>query len=111
MFCPECKSEYRDGFTICADCNIPLVDKLPVEIVKEAVPDGIDYEYLTSTYNAMDVALLKSIFDGENIKYYVSDEMAMSYIVAVPARFFIKIDQIEFAKVLVSSLDMNFTVI
>ena len=28
MFCPVCKTEYRDGFYTCSDCSSPLVDKL-----------------------------------------------------------------------------------
>lgn len=27
-WCPVCKSEYRSNFTLCADCNIPLVESL-----------------------------------------------------------------------------------
>lgn len=30
MLCPQCRAEYRDGFTVCADCEIPLVAQLPV---------------------------------------------------------------------------------
>jgi len=29
MFCPECKTEYRPGFTKCADCGTDLVARLP----------------------------------------------------------------------------------
>lgn len=29
MFCPECKAEYRPGFTRCADCDIDLIANLP----------------------------------------------------------------------------------
>ena len=29
MFCPVCKSEYRQGFATCSDCHIALVDELP----------------------------------------------------------------------------------
>jgi len=29
MFCPECKAEYRVGFTRCADCDVDLVANLP----------------------------------------------------------------------------------
>src|SRR5690349_12397475 len=29
MFCPRCKSEYRTGFTHCADCDVDLVESLP----------------------------------------------------------------------------------
>ena len=28
MICPNCRAEYRDGFTTCADCEIPLVADL-----------------------------------------------------------------------------------
>jgi hypothetical protein len=31
MFCPECKAEYRPGFTQCSDCDVDLVHTLPPE--------------------------------------------------------------------------------
>ncbi|MCR4890750.1 MAG: hypothetical protein K5989_00995 [Lachnospiraceae bacterium] len=37
MICPECGTEYREGFTECAYCHIPLVD---------ALPEGVDPEEL-----------------------------------------------------------------
>lgn len=30
-WCPKCKSEYRVGFTVCADCGTELVDEEPLE--------------------------------------------------------------------------------
>src|SRR5437764_1218876 len=30
-FCPTCRTEYRPGTTACADCHVPLVDRLPPE--------------------------------------------------------------------------------
>lgn len=32
MFCPLCKTEYREGFSTCADCSVPLVSKLPKDV-------------------------------------------------------------------------------
>lgn len=31
MYCPECRSEYREGFTTCVDCEVALVSELPPE--------------------------------------------------------------------------------
>jgi hypothetical protein len=31
MFCPRCRSEYRAGFTQCANCEVELVAELPPE--------------------------------------------------------------------------------
>lgn len=28
MFCPECRAEYREGFTECSDCGVALVATL-----------------------------------------------------------------------------------
>src|SRR5271156_5106593 len=28
MFCPDCKAEYRPGFTRCSDCDVALVEQL-----------------------------------------------------------------------------------
>ena len=42
MFCPNCRAEYRPGFTKCADCAIELVpDLLP----RPAEPAGDPTEY------------------------------------------------------------------
>lgn len=30
MFCPQCRVEYRPGFTRCTDCDVGLVDELPL---------------------------------------------------------------------------------
>jgi len=32
MFCPECRAEYRRDFTRCADCDVDLVQELPVQL-------------------------------------------------------------------------------
>jgi hypothetical protein len=41
MFCPECKAEYREGFTQCADCEVELVAELPkTAMVRRAEPGG-----------------------------------------------------------------------
>src|SRR5919106_4552607 len=31
MYCPQCKSEYREGITACAECQVPLVESIPEE--------------------------------------------------------------------------------
>ncbi|HXJ10851.1 MAG TPA: hypothetical protein VNH19_01155 [Candidatus Limnocylindrales bacterium] len=36
MFCPVCKTEYREGFKTCSDCHVELVDDLPVYDSPEA---------------------------------------------------------------------------
>ena len=30
MFCPQCETEYREGFTTCSDCGVALVSELGV---------------------------------------------------------------------------------
>jgi len=39
MFCPECKAEYRQGFTRCADCDVELVYALPQDSEQQAADE------------------------------------------------------------------------
>ena len=41
-FCPKCKAEYREGFTICADCKVPLVESLESKKRQEEINDKPD---------------------------------------------------------------------
>lgn len=43
-WCPKCKAEYREGFTECATCHVPLVDELPEEQDMENAPDAVQAE-------------------------------------------------------------------
>ena len=42
-WCPKCKNEYREGFTVCADCHVELVDSLE-ENIKKSIYYGSEDE-------------------------------------------------------------------
>ena len=57
MFCPECRAEYRRGFTRCSDCNIPLVSTLPRED-----------EVMVEDNDGVAVFVASDIFEAETVK-------------------------------------------
>ena len=75
MFCPNCKAEYREGFEVCNDCNVQLVHELQAEA--KTVPEFIDYEQVLGTYNAGDIAIIKSLLEVEGITYFFKGEHFM----------------------------------
>jgi hypothetical protein len=109
MFCPKCRTEYRKGFNTCADCEIALVNELPPEPKPEPKkkPEYIKYVNLLSTYNLADIALIKSVFDAENITYYFQGEN-FAYLVVQPTKLMVDKDDIERAKELINDLNLMF---
>lgn len=47
MICPKCNSEYRPGFTVCADCHIPLVADRDeeTEVTDEPQEDDVEPQW------------------------------------------------------------------
>lgn len=108
MFCPVCRSEYRQGFTICNDCGVELVDEIPPEQGKEF----IEYEEVLSTFNPGDIAFIKSVLDSEEITYYFHGEH-FNYVrpLVEPARLMVKSDQVETVRELLKDTKLSFMAI
>lgn len=70
MFCPICKAEYKSGFTICSDCNAQLVEEFPQVLPEES--HGMINLY--SPNNEMELIMIKSLLDAEEINYFVKNE-------------------------------------
>jgi hypothetical protein len=72
MFCPRCKSEYREGFKQCKECQVDLVTRLATE---EFENDDVLIE-LASNLQQNEIGVIKSILDAEKITYTIFDELA-----------------------------------
>jgi len=68
MFCPECGTEYRAGFTTCADCRVALVDE---------APEAPTVSNMVTVLETSDRALLlvaKGVLEAAEISYSVTGE-------------------------------------
>ena len=65
MYCPECGGEYREGFTECADCEVPLVDTPPEPIPH---PD-VNLVTVLEAGDPTEIALAESLLMEEKIPY------------------------------------------
>src|SRR5580698_4612893 len=62
MFCPDCKAEYRPGFTRCSDCGLDLVEHLEQTNIHSNNPELSDTPELLWT--GTDAATRDAIIDA-----------------------------------------------
>ncbi len=105
MICPQCRSEYVAGITVCRECGVPLVEVLAPEEF-----DYIDYEEILATMNPGDVALIKSILDGAGIAYMIPEEnFTLVSPWVQPARILVRKDLARTARLLLRDLDLSYS--
>ena len=69
-WCPQCRSEYRDGFAVCADCGTDLVESLPpfTEAREPTGPFRPDDDLVeTTTLSAVEAELVAAQLRGAGI--------------------------------------------
>ncbi len=71
MICPNCKAEYREGYTVCADCEVPLVESLQEDDQPE--PE-LELVTVFDTGEPADVLVAKSLLEAEGIEFFAKDE-------------------------------------
>ncbi|MFC1528926.1 putative signal transducing protein [Candidatus Latescibacterota bacterium] len=70
MFCPKCRNEKREEFSVCPVCNIPLV----MELLPEPKPEYVKFVTVFSAGNPADIVIAKSILENANIQYFAKNE-------------------------------------
>jgi hypothetical protein len=101
MICPHCRSEYEEGTNICSECRSLLIGLSP----REPAPDYVEFKEILATYNAVEIAIIKSLLDPEGIDYYFKSEF-FNYMepLAQPARLMVRKDQADEARQILKEL-------
>ena len=97
MFCPQCKGEYQDGFTECADCQIPLVSELPLSESNDE-QKAVDLVEVLSTADPGLIALVKSVLEAEEILYLAHGEHFSRMHATIPVKFLVSKEDVELAR-------------
>lgn len=112
MYCPECGSEYREGFTQCVDCEVPLTPEPPAQ-----EPEPLPNLELVTVMEVEDpgrLALAESLLMEADIPYtkkneHVQDLFAGGRIfsnpVVGPILIQVTLDRAEEAQALLDELD------
>ena len=73
MFCPQCRCEYREGYTECSDCKIPLVSEPPEP---DSAPEYVELVTVLATGNPATIAIAKSIL--QDAKFSITERVRVA---------------------------------
>jgi len=99
MYCPECGSEYRQGFTRCSDCDRELVAQQPprsdIKLVK-----------VFESANPALVPVVKSLLEDANIEFLTNNEPAQDLFghLNEPVVFRVREEDVEAARELLDEI-------
>lgn len=69
-FCPNCEAEYKEGITVCPDCNLELVAKLTPENKVHDTSHGEPVALQTFT-NSAEAEMVREVLDSNGIRSFV----------------------------------------
>ena len=94
MKCPICKSEYREGFSQCADCDVELANEISDQNENELNSDEV-VEILQLS-NFTEISFVKSLLESENIIYSSAGESVVGKVGGgIMTRIYIRKSDVE----------------
>ena len=75
MYCPQCRVEYREGFTECADCGVALLAGTPPP-EPDSFDPKLDLVVVLESDDPIQIALVKGLLENAEIPYFVLGQIA-----------------------------------
>ncbi|PKM90970.1 MAG: hypothetical protein CVU87_00170 [Firmicutes bacterium HGW-Firmicutes-12] len=79
-WCPNCKTEYREGFDICSDCAVELVDNLNIEEGQFDIYEDDKWCLLLQTQNEREADIVESFIKSSEIPVLRKEKGAGGYL-------------------------------
>ena len=76
MYCPQCRAEYREGFTECADCHVPLLAGARPPESPDPFDPGLDLVVILETNDGIQLAMVKGLLEDAGIPFFVLGQIA-----------------------------------
>ena len=76
MYCPQCRCEYRDGFTECSDCHVPLLAGTPPPEPVDRFDPTLDLVVVLETNDRIQLALAKGLLEEAGIPFFILGQIA-----------------------------------
>ena len=71
MYCPQCQVEYREGFTECSDCQVPLLAGTPPPEPSDGFDPALDLVMVLETNDGIQLAMAKGLLEDAGIPFFV----------------------------------------
>ena len=71
MYCPQCRVEYRDGFTECADCHVPLLTGTAPPERPDPFDPALGLVVVLETNERIQLAMAKGLLEDAGIPFFV----------------------------------------
>jgi hypothetical protein len=80
MYCPKCRSEFREGFIECSDCHVPLQSGPPPDPpslnsppeLPTGTPQDLELVAILECKDSIKLALAEGLLDDAGIPYFLS---------------------------------------
>jgi hypothetical protein len=76
VYCPQCGVEYRDGFTECSDCHVPLLAGAPTPEPASTFDPNLDLVVVLETDDPVQLFLAKGLLEDADIPFFVLGQIA-----------------------------------
>ena len=76
MYCPQCQVEFREGFTECSDCHVPLLPGAPPAEPADAFDPTLGLVVVLETTDRVLLAMAKGLLEDAGIPFFVLGQIA-----------------------------------